>query len=74
MIKEVNRNLIKTTRENLGISRQEIAYVLCLSHKHIEQLEEGGYQSFYSLQHKCQVAKKVARQLGLAEDSIFMDI
>lgn len=73
MFREVNRQLLRSTREGLGMSRQVLAHALCLSPKHIEQLEEGGYQSFYSLQHKDQVAKKVARQLGLAEDSIFMD-
>jgi DNA-binding XRE family transcriptional regulator len=73
MYREVNRQLLTSAREGLGLSRQALAYALCLSQKHIEQLEEGGYQSFYSLQHKYQVAKKVARKLGLAEDSIFID-
>ena len=73
MYREVNRQLLSTARERLGLSRQVLAYSLCLLPKHIEQLEEGGHQSFYSLQHKYQVAKKVARQLGLAEDTIFID-
>lgn len=73
MFKEVNRQVLIVERERLGLSRQVLAHALCLSPKHIEQLEEGGHQSFYSLQHKCHVAKKVARQLGLPEDSIFID-
>lgn len=73
MFKEVNRFLIQSTRESLGLSRQALAHSVCVSEKQIEQLEEGGYRYFYSPQHKYYVAKKVAHQLGLHEESIFID-
>jgi len=70
LIPEIIGEKLKDSRESKGLSRSELAGFMCLSAKHIEQLEEGGESSFYSKSHKVQVAKKVADHLGLTHESI----
>jgi transcriptional regulator with XRE-family HTH domain len=61
---------IKKARIAKGLEIQELANSMCLSIKHIVQIEEGGDSAFFSKSHKVQVAKKVGTYLGLSEDQI----
>jgi len=68
---DIDKLVFLNARERLGLSREGLAKSLCLSSKHIRELEEGGVSSFFSYAHKDQVAKKVAIKLGLSEESIY---
>ena len=59
---------IKHARENLGLSIDDLATQATLSKKQLEQIENGGEESFYSVAIKIVAAQKVARILGLEED------
>jgi len=59
---------IKHARENLGLSIDDLATQVTLSKKQLEQIENGGEESFYSAAIKLIAARKVARILDLAED------
>lgn len=61
---------LKQARIAKGIEIHELANTLCLSIKHISQIEEGGDSAFFSKSHKVQVAKKVGTYLGLSEAQI----
>ena len=61
---------IKNARLKKGMEIHELADTLCLSNKHIIQIEEGGDLAFFSKSHKVQVAKKVGSFLGLPEEQI----
>ena len=61
---------LKNARIAKGMEINELANTLCLSTKHIRQLEEGGDSVFFSKSHKVQVAKKVGAYLGLSEDQV----
>jgi len=61
----------RKAREELGLSVADLASMVTLSPSHIEQIENGGYQSFYTLAIKVQGARKVAKILGLTDEEAF---
>jgi len=61
----------RKAREELGLSVADLASMATLSPSHIEQIENGGYQSFYTLAIKVQGARKVAKILGLTDEEAF---
>lgn len=69
---EINNASFITAREEKGLDHKELAHALCLSAKHIEQLEKNEVGIFFSLQHRYQVAKKVAAHLNLKDDEAFI--
>lgn len=69
-IPEILGESLRKGREAKKLSPSDLAGILCLSTKHILQLEEGGETSFFSKSHKVQVAKKVADYLGLSYSDI----
>jgi len=64
---EVDGDRLKLAREALGLSQNELAAMLCLSHRHIAQLEANQLAIFFSPAHKVQVAKKAGAALGLQD-------
>ena len=69
---EVNGDAFKRAREVLGLSEAELGGALCLSAKHIKQLEGNHLNIFFSPSHRYQVAKKVAAHLGMVEQDAFI--
>lgn len=67
-IPEINGKFLKDTRIAKGVESNELANTLCLSNKHILQIENGGNSAFYSDIHKVQVARKIGKYFGLTED------
>ena len=65
---EVDGERLKIAREALGLSQKELATKLCLSHRHIAELEANQLAIFFTPAHKVQVAKKVGSTLGLQKD------
>ena len=65
---EVDGGRLKIAREALGLSQKELATKLCLSHRHIAELEANQLAIFFTPAHKVQVAKKVGSALGLQKD------
>ena len=65
---EVDGDRLKIAREALGLSQKELATKLCLSHRHIAELEANQLAIFFTPAHKVQVAKKVGSALGLQKD------
>lgn len=65
---EVDGDRLKLAREALGLSQNELAAMLCLSHRHIAQLEANQLAIFFNPAHKVQVAKKAGCALGIQED------
>lgn len=61
----------KQARENLGLSVGDLAQKTTFSKKQIQQIEDGGYSTFYSPAIKFQSAKKVAAILGLSDEEAF---
>ena len=66
-LSEVDGDRLKLAREVLGLSQKDLATKLCLSHRHIAQLEANQLTIFFTPAHKVQVAKKVGAALGLEE-------
>ena len=64
---EVDGDRLKLARESLGLSQQELAAKICLSHRHIAQLEANQLAIFFTPAHKVQVAKKTGAALGLQD-------
>jgi len=58
-------------RERLGLSIKELSQKTCLSARQIEQIEDGGQNSFYSANIKFTAAKKVAELLKLSPEEAF---
>ena len=69
-IPEIYSETLKKARIAKKIEVSELANTLCLSTKHIHQIEEGGDSAFFSKAHKVQVAKKVGAYLGLSDSQI----
>lgn len=69
-IPQINSEALKKARLKKGMELHELANQLCLSPKHITQIEEGGDSAFFSKLHKVQVARKVASLLGLSEAEV----
>jgi predicted transcriptional regulator len=61
-------NSIKEAREALGISIADLATRATLSKKQLEQIENGGEESFYSEAIKLIAMRKVEKIIELAED------
>ena len=61
----------KKARDAKNLTSYELANHLCLSTKHIEQIEKGSESAFFSYTHKVQVAKKIAKYLNMPEDIAF---
>jgi transcriptional regulator with XRE-family HTH domain len=68
---EIEAEFIKAKRESLNISRYDLAKKLCITEAQLEQIENGKKDKFYSYQHKNQVARKVAAELGIHEKDLF---
>lgn len=62
----IDGGLLREQREIRGWTINDIAMRACLSAKQIQQLEEGGSESFYSSAVKLTAAKKVAALLGVS--------
>jgi transcriptional regulator with XRE-family HTH domain len=62
-----NGSLLRMRREARGWTLSDMAHRSCLSLKQVQQIEEGGSESFYSEAVKLTAAKKVASLLGLPE-------
>lgn len=73
-IPEIFGDVLSEGRNTKNLSRSDLAGVLCLAAKHIEQLEEGGNSAFFSKAHKVQVAKKVADHLGIPHEKILSSL
>jgi len=67
-LKRIIGQRIKVARENVGLSQEELAIRATLSKKQLDQIENGGDESFYSPEIKLIAARKVARILELPED------
>lgn len=63
--------VFKEAREDLGFSIEELAQKATLSKRQLLQIEEGGYDAFYSPVIQIQSAKKVAKILGLSNEDAF---
>lgn len=72
-IPDIDGYVLKSARESRGLSHDQLAQILCLSPKHIHQLEGGGISVFFSLKHRYQVALKVANYFGLQPSDIWVD-
>ena len=59
---------LKNAREKAGLSLESVAKTSTLSNKQLEEIENGGQSSFYTLAIKVTAAKKVGKILGLNED------
>jgi transcriptional regulator with XRE-family HTH domain len=68
---EIRNGAFTEAREKLGLSIKDLAGQACLSSHQIEQIENGGMGSFYSVQIKVTAAKKVAKLLRLSEEDAF---
>lgn len=58
-------------REKRGLSTKDLGGMVCLSHRQIEQIENGESSSFYGAQNKLTAAKKVAKILELSDEDAF---
>lgn len=71
MIKKIPNILgdqLKEAREKVGFNLETLAKQSSLSHKQLEEIENGGQSSFYTLAIKVTAAKKIGKILGLNED------
>jgi transcriptional regulator with XRE-family HTH domain len=69
---DVNGEAFFNARDKKRLSQDELAKELCLSGKHIAELEANKCVVFFSYNHRQQVAKKVAIYLGISEDEAFI--
>ena len=61
--------VLKAAREERGLPHEVLAEVVCLTKRHIKELEEADtFLTFYSMAIKIQAAKSVGQHLGLSED------
>lgn len=62
------RYVLKAAREEKGISKAELAVVVCLREWQIIEIEEAGtFTNFYSMAIKVNAAKRIGAYLGLKE-------
>lgn len=71
---EIDGNFIRLAREQQHRSREELARLVCLSHRHIQQLEDGKSSIFFNDRHRYHVALRVADVLNLVPDSFIREI
>jgi transcriptional regulator with XRE-family HTH domain len=61
--------VLKAAREERGLPHEVLAEVVCLTNRHIKELEDADtFLTFYSMAIKIQAAKRVGHYLGLSED------
>ena len=61
--------VLKAAREERGLPHEVLAEVVCLTKRHIKELEDADtFLTFYSIAIKIQAAKRVGHYLGLSED------
>ena len=61
--------VLKAAREERGLPHEVLAEVVCLTKRHIKELEDADtFLTFYSMAIKIQAAKRVGHYLGLSED------
>ena len=60
--------VLRTAREERGLSYEELAEVVCLRKWHIKELEEADtFLTFYTMAIKIHAAKRVGKYLNLEE-------
>jgi len=60
--------VLRTAREQQGLSHEELAEVVCLRKWHIKELEESDtFFTFYTMVIKIHAAKRVGKYLNLEE-------
>jgi ribosome-binding protein aMBF1 (putative translation factor) len=60
--------VLRTAREERGLSHEELAEVVCLRKWHIKELEESDtFFTFYTMVIKIHAAKRVGKYLNLEE-------
>lgn len=63
------RDVLSAAREERGLSHEVLAKAVCLSKRHIKEMEDADtFLTFYSMAIKIQAAKRVGHYLGLSED------
>ncbi len=63
------KDVLKTAREERGLSHEELAELVCLRKWHIKELEEtDNFLTFYTMAIKIQAAKRIGSYLGLSEE------
>lgn len=68
---EVHGQAFVNARETRGLTQEGLAKQLCLSVKHIDELEKNLCTIFFSYSHRNQVARKVAAYLAIDEKEAF---
>ena len=68
---EICKEAFSKAREKRGLSTKDLGGMACLSHRQIEQIENGEVSSFYGAQNKLTAAKKVAKILELSDEDAF---
>jgi len=68
---DINGQAFINARETRGLTQEGLARQLCLSVKHIDELEKNLCTIFFSYSHRNQVARKVTAYLGIAEEDAF---
>jgi len=67
------KEVLKSARENKGMSQEELANLACLRKWNIKEIEEAdSFHTFYSPEIKLQAAKRIGSLLGLI-DSQFLE-
>ena len=67
---KIRGDVLRSTRENIGLDREGLAEVVCLKPWHITQMEDTvEHYFFYSPQLKIKAAKKIGEYLALEESS-----
>lgn len=73
-VPSINGSAFLRKRQDLGLSREELAQKLCITAKHILQIEEGGDSVFYSQLLKVQTARKLAALIKLSNEEAFVEV
>ena len=68
---EISKEAFSKAREARGLTTKDLGGMACLSHRQIEQIENGESSSFYGAQNKFTAAKKVAKLLNLSDEEAF---
>ena len=62
------KTVLKTAREEKGLTEEELAEVVCLREWNVKEMEEGDTcLTFYSMAIKVNAAKRIGAYLGLKE-------
>jgi len=62
------KSVLKSAREEKGLSQEELAQIVCLKKWHIKEMEEADtFMTFYSMAIKVHAAKRIGTYLGLKE-------